>query len=178
MRSATSMKATARTATLMALAMFVAGAAVAQDAPNTDVASDDGTRFFNSDDIPTYRVAEDGTVDWPTFSGFRRYHAECHVCHGPDGEGSSYAPALKVSALRMDYYDFIAVVAGGRQKVGVSDNQVMPAFGTNPNVMCYLDDMYTYLRARGTEAIPRGRPAKREDKPEAYAEAEKSCMGD
>jgi mono/diheme cytochrome c family protein len=44
---------------------------------------------------PTYKVAQDGTVDWYLYSGFRRYHSECHVCHGPDGEGSTYAPALK-----------------------------------------------------------------------------------
>ena len=52
----------------------------------------------------------------------------------------------------------------------------MPAFGTNPNVMCYLDDIYTYLRARGVEAIPRGRPAQKEEKSPAFAEAEKACM--
>lgn len=163
-------------APILALAILVAGAAYAEDPVNVEVASDDGIRYFNSDDIPTYKIEADGTVDWPTFSGYRRYHAECHVCHGPDGEGSSYAPALKNSALRMDYYDFIGVVASGRQKVGAAENQVMPAFGTNPNVMCYLDDMYTYLRARGTEALPRGRPAKRADKSEAYSEAEKACM--
>ena len=78
--------------------------------------------------------------------------------------------------MRMDYYDFIGVVASGRQKVGAAENQVMPAFGTNPNVMCYLDDIWTYLRARGTDTIPRGRPAKRAEKPEAFAEAEPACM--
>ena len=52
----------------------------------------------------------------------------------------------------------------------------MPAFGTNPNVMCYIDDIWTYLRARGSDAIPRGRPAKRADKSDAFAEAEKACM--
>ena len=36
----------------------------------------------------------------------------------------------------------------------------MPAFGDNKNVMCYLDDIYVYLRARANNAIPRGRPAK------------------
>lgn len=164
-------------APLLAFAMLVAaGAAFAQDAPNTAVASDDGVRFFNSDDLPTFKIDADGTVDWPTFSGFRRYHAECHVCHGPDGEGSSYAPALKNSVMRMDYYDFTATVASGRQVVNAADNQVMPAFGTNPNVMCYLDDIWTYLRARGADAVPRGRPAKRAEKSDAYAEAEKACM--
>ena len=82
----------------------------------------------------------------------------------------------KDSAMRMDYYDFIGIVASGRQEVGAAQNQVMPAFGTNPNVMCYLDDIWTYLRARGSDAVPRGRPAKRAEKPEAYAEAEKACM--
>ena len=145
--------------------------------PNTEAVENDGVRWLNSDGVPTFKIADDGTVDWPTFSGFRRYHADCHVCHGPDGEGSTYAPALKDSAMRMDYYDFVGVVASGRVKVGAAENQVMPAFGTNPNVMCYLDDIWTYLRARGADAIPRGRPAKREEKSEAYAEAEKSCMG-
>ena len=162
---------------LLAVAMLVAaGYAHAQNAPDTEAVENDGVRWFNAEGIPTFKVAEDGTVDWPTFSGFRRYHADCHVCHGPDGEGSSYAPALKTSAMRMDYYDFIAVVASGRTKVGAAENQVMPALGTNPNVMCYLDDIYTYLRARGADAVPRGRPAKREDKSEAFAEAEAACM--
>lgn len=164
-------------APLAVLATFIATAVYAQDGPNTEAVTNDDMRWFNSDEIPTYKIAEDGTVDWPTFSGFRRYHSECHVCHGPDGEGSSYAPALKESVMTMDYYDFFEVVASGKQEVGAAQNQVMPAFGTNPNVMCYLDDIYTYLRARGTDAIPRGRPAKKEAKSDAFAEAEDSCMG-
>ena len=165
-----------RVAPLLALGLFIAGAAHAQTEVNVDPVSEDGVRWFNSDEIPTFKIAEDGTVDWPTFSGYRRYHAECHVCHGPDGEGSTYAPALKKSALNLDYYDFIAAVTGGKQAINAAQNQVMPAFGTNPNVMCYVDDIYTYLRARGVEALPRGRPAKRAEKSEAFAEAEKACM--
>ena len=62
---------------------------LAQDAEidNLTAAYEEGGKYFTEDDVPTYNVAEDGTVDWYTFSGFRRYHAECHVCHGPDGEG-------------------------------------------------------------------------------------------
>ncbi len=78
--------------------------------------------------------------------------------------------------MRMDYYDVVATVASGRQVVNASENNVMPAFGTNPNVMCYLDDIYSYLRARGSDALPRGRPAKREEKSADFAAAEKSCM--
>lgn len=163
-------------AILLAAGTLFAGAAYAEDAKNVEAATNDGVRWFNSDDIPTYKIAEDGTLDWPSFSGYRRYHAECHVCHGPDGEGSTYAPALKNSVMKMDYYEFMEVVSSGKKDVNSAQNQVMPAFGTNPNVMCYLDDIYTYLRARGTEAVPRGRPAKKEAKTDAFSEAEAACM--
>ncbi|WP_417683702.1 c-type cytochrome, methanol metabolism-related [Roseibium sp.] len=137
--------------------------------------SEDG-RYFTEDDIPTYKVQEDGTIDWLTYSGFRRYHSECHVCHGPEGEGSTYAPALKKSALEMDYYDFVDVVTNGRQKISASENSVMPAFGTNPNVMCYLNDIYVYLKARGTDAVARGRPRKKEAKSDVIREEENACL--
>jgi methanol metabolism-related c-type cytochrome len=116
-------------------------------------------------------------VDWYTYSGYRRYHSECHVCHGPDGEGSTYAPALKDSLKSMSYSDFTSVVIGGRKNVSTASENVMPAFGTNPNVMCYLDDIYVYLRARANGAWGRVRPEKHEDKPQAAQQAENTCMG-
>ncbi len=160
-------------------AVAVAGSviAVAHAQDNVKAAYEENGKWFTKDAVPTFHVAEDGTVDWYTFSGFRRYHSECHVCHGPDGEGSTYAPALKDSALNMDYYDFVNVVVNGRQAVDAAHQQVMPSFGENANVMCYLDDIYIYLKARGADAIPRGRPAKRAEKPEAFTEAENACMG-
>lgn len=142
----------------------------------TSTYNEDG-RYFTADDVPTFNVQPDGTVDWATYSGYRRYHAECHVCHGPDGEGSTYAPVLKKSAITLDYYDFVNIVTNGKQNVSASENLVMPAFGDNPNVMCYLDDIYVYLKARGMEAIPRGRPDKKVAKSDADHEAEKACLG-
>ena len=55
---------------------------------------DEDGKWLTAEDVPTFKVEEDGSVDWYTFSGYRRYHADCHVCHGPDGQGSSYAPAI------------------------------------------------------------------------------------
>jgi methanol metabolism-related c-type cytochrome len=156
--------------TAVAVAAAAGGAAFAD---NLTPASEEDGKFLTADGVPTFNVTEDGAVDWYTFSGFRRYHAECHVCHGPDGQGSTYAPALADSAVNMDYYDFVDVVVNGRQ----NGNSVMPSFGDNLNVMCYLDDMYVYLKAVGAEAIPRGRPANRADKPDAYTETENACMG-
>ena len=143
------------------------------DYPEVPVAYEEDGRYFTDDDIPTFNVKEDGTVDWLTFSGFRRYHSECHVCHGPDGEGSTYAPKIKNSAVHMGYYDFFDVVVNGRQ----NGNSVMPHFGDNQNVMCYLDDIYVYLKARGMEAVARGRPAKKDPKSDMIREAEDACMG-
>jgi methanol metabolism-related c-type cytochrome len=142
----------------------------------TAVKSEDG-KYYDKEGNPTYKVQSDGTVDWFTYSGFRRYHSDCHVCHGPDGEGSTYAPALINSLKTMSFPDFSNVVVNGRKNVNASQESVMPGFGTNPNVMCYLDDIFVYLRARANDAVPRGRPQKREDKPEAVAKSESSCLG-
>jgi methanol metabolism-related c-type cytochrome len=140
------------------------------------VNNEDG-KYFDRNGNPTFHIAPDGTVDWYTFSGYRRYHAECHVCHGPDGEGSTYAPGLKPFILNNDYSKFVEVVINGRQNVGSGQESVMPAFGLNKNVACYLDDIYVYLRARANDALPRGRPQKREEKPQSASQAEDACIG-
>jgi methanol metabolism-related c-type cytochrome len=142
----------------------------------TAVKSEDG-KYYDKDGNPTYKVQSDGTVDWFTYSGYRRYHSECHVCHGPDGEGSTYAPALSNSLKTLSYPDFATVVVNGRKNVNTAQESVMPAFGTNRNVMCYLDDIFVYLRARANGAVPRGRPQNHEDKPDAVTKAESSCLG-
>ena len=107
------------------LALLSSFAISVANADNIASSYNEGGKHVTEDDVPTFKVGEDGVVDWYTFSGFRRYHAECHVCHGPDGEGSTYAPALKVSAIDMDYYDFVDVVVNGRKKVGASENSCL-----------------------------------------------------
>jgi methanol metabolism-related c-type cytochrome len=124
-----------------------------------------------------YKIDPDGTVDWPTFSGFRRFNSECFVCHGPDGVGSSFAPALVDSLKTMTYEQFLETVTNGKTEVNTAVQKKMPAFGTNPNVMCYLDDIYAYLKARSDGKIGRGRPAKKHDKTQEWKDAEAACMG-
>lgn len=155
----------------------LASQAAAQDNKEKAAAvTDEDGKYLDADGNPTFKIQDDGTVDWYTFSGYRRYHSDCHVCHGPDGMGSSYAPALVETMKNIDYPTFLSIVAEGRKNLGAGKENVMPAFGDNKNVYCYMDDLYVYLRARSLDAIPRGRPGKRADKPEAAAEAEKSCM--
>lgn len=103
---------------------------------------------------------EDGKVDQGTYNGWRRYHASCHTCHGPDGLGSSYAPNL-VDAP-MSYEDFTEVVINGRENVTSSQQSVMPAFGTVMDVATYIDDIYAYIQARADGVLGRGRPQRQQ----------------
>jgi methanol metabolism-related c-type cytochrome len=142
----------------------------------TSVKNEDG-KYIDKEGNPTYSIKADGTVDWYTYSGFIRYHSECHVCHGPNGDGSSYAPALKDSLKTLSYSDFLGVVAGGRKNVNTANENVMPALGNNKNVMCVIDDIFVYLRARANDALGRVRPAKHEEKPDAAKKWQDSCFG-
>lgn len=104
-----------------------------------------------------YQV-RDGKVDLPTFNGYRRYHASCHTCHGPDGLGSSYGPSMVESLKSMSYDEFLEVVVNGRENVSGSQQNVMPAFGYVDDVMLYINDIYGYLKARSDGVLGRGRP--------------------
>jgi len=154
--------------------------------PN-DCISQEGAEFKDGvwilpDGTPTFRVCHTGdkwVVDWATYNGYRRYHGECHVCHGPNGLGSTYAPNLTDSLKTMSYGDFLGVVASGRTRDEAGTKFVMPAFGDNKNVMCFINDLYVYLKARATGALPAGQLGgrNRDEKPEEAKQHEKDCLG-
>ena len=63
-----------------------------------------------------------------TYKGWRAYHAECHVCHGPDAMGSTYAPSLMTSVQRDDVGCIFDVIINGRGvEQGAQKGNVMPA---------------------------------------------------
>jgi mono/diheme cytochrome c family protein len=99
-----------------------------------------------------YRIL-DGKVDARTYNGYRRYHAVCNHCHGPDGMGSSFGPSL-VDQLP-DIETFRRIVHDGQS----SGAAVMKGFSGDPNVAPYVDDIYAYLQARADGVLARGRPA-------------------
>jgi methanol metabolism-related c-type cytochrome len=103
-------------------------------------------------------IHENGAFDYGVFNGFRRYHAHCHVCHGPDALGSSFAPALAESLKSLSYPDFLEVVVNGRETAAAGQDNVMPSFGMVPDVMLYIDHIYAYLKARADGELGRGRP--------------------
>jgi len=99
-----------------------------------------------------------GWMDFSTYKGWRAYHAECHVCHGPDAMGSTYAPSLMESVKNgMDWDAFFDVIINGRGvDQGAQKGNVMPAFGENSNVAPHIEDMYRYVKARADGKIRRG----------------------
>jgi methanol metabolism-related c-type cytochrome len=120
-----------------------------------------GTPLAAQEDEKPYSVA-DGKVDKGTYNGWRRCHASCHTCHGPDGLGSSYAPNLVESLQKISYDEFAEVVINGRQNVTSSQQSVMPAFGYVQDVAIYLDGIYAYLEARADGVLGRGRPQRQQ----------------
>lgn len=119
------------------------------------VANADYKTFVSTPEKPYY--FDKGRVDFGTYNGFRRYHADCHVCHGPAGLGSSYAPALLDSMKTMEWSEYVDVIVQGRTGL---DNKVMPPFAANPNVLAHVADIYAYLKARADGVIGPNRPKK------------------
>jgi methanol metabolism-related c-type cytochrome len=169
------LRASAVVAAVLAVSPGVGHAVTDGSGDPAAVTSDEGA-WTDKDGNPTFKVEKDGSVDWGTYIGFTRYSAECLRCHGPDGMGSTYAPALIDSLKTLGYSDFYATVAGGKKAVSASQDLVMPAEGLNKNVMCFITDIYSYLRARSDGAVGRGRPEKHASKPAGYEKAVDECM--
>ncbi len=166
---------TALLARLGALALVLAVCPARPVASGQMQEGDDG-KFHTESGEPTYRIFPDGGIDWYTFNGFRRYHAECHMCHGPDGEGSTFAPSLLEPMKTMTYDTFVDIMVHGLRSVGPTQQRVMRAMGGDPNVMCYLEDIFVYLKARADGALGRSRPERRLPKPEAAVRREAACL--
>jgi len=164
-------------ASALIVALTGASPAAADGSGDPAAVKEEAGKYFDKEGNPTFKIAADGMVDWYTYSGFRRYNAECLRCHGPDGSGSSYAPALADSLKTLSYNDFLGTVAAGKKAVNSAETLVMPALGDDKNVMCYADDIYVYLRARANNAVGRDRPPKHAEKPDAATTWENSCMG-
>jgi len=112
-------------------------------------------------------------VSWEVFSGYKRFSGNCQVCHGTDALGGTFAPNLTESVSRLDHDAFLETVVNGKTEGTLT----MPAFGADPNVMCYIEDIYTYLKARSEGKLGRGRPDPQPKKPADVAAAETACMG-
>lgn len=105
-----------------------------------------------------YVVKDGNKVDMVTYKGYLYYGDQCMRCHGPDGAGSSYAPNLTASLKVMSKEAVENTIINGRMHVDSSNQKVMPAFGTNEDVVGNIDNIYAYLLARSDGALGRGHP--------------------
>ena len=121
-----------------------------------DMVSEDDLEECRGDD--SLVEMQYGWMDFATYKGWRAYHAECHVCHGPDAMGSTYAPSLMVSVTQgLSYDDFFNVIMNGRgEDEGAQKGNVMPAYGANTNVAPHVEDIFRYVKARADGKIRRG----------------------
>ena len=121
-----------------------------------DMVSDEDLEECRGDD--SLVEMQYGWMDFATYKGWRAYHAECHVCHGPDAMGSTYAPSLMVSVTQgLSYDDFFNVIMNGRgEDEGAQKGNVMPAYGANTNVAPHVEDIFRYVKARADGKIRRG----------------------
>jgi mono/diheme cytochrome c family protein len=122
-----------------------AGASVWLLAPHAALPAEagNGAKFY---------TVVDGRADQRTMNGYRRYHAGCNHCHGPNGEGSTFATSLVDPLPPLDV--FMLSVLDGK----TNGNLVMNGFRNDPNFAPYLLDIYAYLQARADGALGRGRP--------------------
>ncbi|MBS9476704.1 c-type cytochrome, methanol metabolism-related [Ancylobacter radicis] len=160
-----------------ALYLFTISPLAADGSGDPAAASSSDGEYSDKAGNPTFKIDQDGTVDWYTSVGYIRYTANCMQCHGPDGLGSTFAPSLVDALQTLDYAGFMDTVTNGKKNVSASQDLVMPAFGNNPNVMCFIDAIFVYLRARSDGALGRGQPQKNAPRPEGYSATENACMG-
>lgn len=100
-------------------------------------------------------TVKNGKVDPNTYQGYIVYTRSCQACHGPDGLGSSFAPSLVKAAERRSFAEFARTIAGGLQ---IRPGRVMPSFADDQYVLSNIGNIYSYLKARGSGKLDRGRP--------------------
>jgi cytochrome c553 len=98
-----------------------------------------------------YEVVDGYKVDANTMKGFRTWRAAaCDRCHGANQEGL-VGPSLVNSLKTLTKEEFKKTVTLGRLEKG------MQSFGTSPQVMENLDNLYAYLKGRSDGAITRAK---------------------
>ena len=98
-----------------------------------------------------YKVVDGYKVDPETMKGFRTWRAAaCDRCHGANQEGL-VGPSLVASLKTLTKEEFVVTVRDGRLQKG------MQSFGTSPQVMENMNQLYAYLKGRSDGAITRAK---------------------
>jgi mono/diheme cytochrome c family protein len=134
--------------TLLTVSVFVATAACGQaQTPAAPAAAPAATGAAGK----LYTVVEGYKVDAETMKGFRAWRAAaCDRCHGANQEGM-VGPSLVTSLKTLTKEEFVKTVRDGRLEKG------MQSFGTSPQVMENMNQLYAYLKGRSDGAITRAK---------------------
>ena len=126
---------------LLPLLLCGVGAAQAQATPTPAAASAS----------KLYTVVDGYKVDAETMKGFRTWRAAaCDRCHGANQEGL-VGPSLVTSMKTLSKEEFVKTVTNGRLEKG------MQSFGSSPQVMENMNQLYAYLKGRADGAITRAK---------------------
>lgn len=115
---------------------------------------------------PGSYIVIDGKVDQGTYDGYIAYTRACMACHGPDGLGSTFAPSLVQVAERRNFGEFANTIASGLE---IQPGRVMPSFIDDEYVLSNVENIYSYMKARGAGDLGRGRPKVIEEEKEEQA---------
>jgi hypothetical protein len=110
------------------------------------------------------------SVDARVYVGWRVFHAQCAECHAQDAVGSSFAPDLTRRLRAMSAREFFEALDKGY--TGPLDPS--PPRGADPDVARYYDELWAYLSARASGALPPGMLARRPNAPRANEAAAES----
>lgn len=91
-------------------------------------------------------------ADLATYVGWRVFEAQCATCHAADARGSSYAPDLLERIRAMDERRFFAALDRGY----LGPRSTMPPRGRDPRVAPYYEELWSFLVARRSGALPAG----------------------
>jgi cytochrome c len=104
-----------------------------------------------------YHAAPRDTVTVVVYQGWKQFALHCARCHGDDGVGTSFAPALiesvKATGGTPTFETFVQTVCAGRMDKG------MPAWCTLGLEMDNIQALHAYLVERASGALGIGRPA-------------------
>ena len=95
-------------------------------------------------DVPVCRV------DVSTYVGWRVFNAYCATCHAAHATGSTYAPDLTFRMRGMERRAFFTVLDDGYRGRDADS----PPHAANPDLSRYREELWAYLSARVSGALP------------------------
>lgn len=102
-------------------------------------------------DAQSYKLVPRDTVAQNVYQGWKQYELNCSRCHGEGAVGSSFAPALTISAKDdgtvPNMQEFVTVVCAGRKEKG------MPAWCELGLEMEKIQNIYAYVKGRADGKI-------------------------